>query len=237
MKKIKKAVILAAGFGTRLKPITDSTPKCLVDINGTPLLGWWLKLLEKYGIEEALINTHYLSEKVDEYIKNEYDGKIKVSLSYEPILLGSAGTIRSNYSFFCDENDFLIVYADNLTDVDLEKMMKTHYSNHSCFTCGVFHTNRPKECGILAVNEDGVVVEFEEKPEFPKSNLANAGIYIVNQQAYPDFMKENCFDIGKDVLPAFVNRMIAYEIKEYLLDIGTIENLSKARREWKYDNF
>ena len=233
---MNKAIILAAGFGTRLKPITDTTPKCLVTIKDIPLLEWWLKNLEKHGFKEVLINTHYLHEKVEDYINNQYHGKIKVTLIYEEELLGSAGTIRNNSYFYENEDDFAIIYADNLTDIDLSKMIKFHHDKNAIFTCGVFHTNKPKECGILATNDEGVVIEFEEKPKEPKSDLANGGIYIVNKACYPYFIDGNKFDIGKEVLPLLVNKMYAYPINEYLLDIGSLDNLEKARREWKYDD-
>lgn len=233
---MNKAVILAAGFGTRLRPITETVPKCLVTIHDVPLLKWWLMLLEKHGFQEVLINTHYLSEKVESFVRDEYDGKIQVTLVYEPVLQGSAGTIRNNSFFYENEEDFAIIYADNLTDIDFTKMIDVHKKNNAEFTCGVFHTNKPKECGILAVDEDGVVIEFEEKPQHPKSDLANGGIYLVNKSCYDVFKKNEPFDIGKEVLPTLIHRMRAYPIHEYLLDIGSLDNLEKARREWAYDD-
>lgn len=232
---MKKAILLSAGFGTRLRPITLTTPKCLVEIHGKPLLNWWFDLLEMHGFEEVLINTHYLSEKVEEFVTKHYFGKIKVTIAYEPELLGSAGTIHKNKKFYENEDDFLIIYADNLSDIDLTKMLNYHKEKGACFTMGMFHTNRPKECGICAVNEDGTVVEFVEKPANPKSDLANAGIYMVNRNCY-ELFDENSFDIGKEILPRLVNKMQGYAINEYLLDIGSLENLEKARREWQYDD-
>lgn len=233
---MNKAIILAAGFGSRLKPITDSIPKCLVPIHGIPLLEWWLMLLEKHGFKEALINTHYLNSIVEQYLINEYKGSVKVTIVYEKELLGSAGTIKNNAYFYENEDDFAIIYADNLTDVDLSKMIEYHSKSSSMFTCGVFHTNKPKECGILSIDNNGLVIEFEEKPVNPKSDLANGGIYIVNRKSYDYFIDGNPFDIGKDVLPKLVGKMMSYPIEEYLLDIGSIDNLNKARREWKHDD-
>ena len=115
-------------------------------------------------------------------------------------------------------------------------MIEYHLNTESEFTCGVFHTNKPKECGILAVDENGIVIEFEEKPQEPKTDLANGGIYIVNKKCYEAFFNDTPFDIGKEVLPKLINRMRAYPIHEYLLDIGSLDNLEKARKEWKYDD-
>ena len=232
---MKKAILLSAGFGTRLRPITLTTPKCLVEIHGKPLLNWWLDLLEMHGFEEVLINTHYLSEKVEEFINQRYVGKIKVTLAYEPELLGSAGTIYKNKDFYENEDDILIIYADNLSDINLTKMKEFHNAKKACFTMGMFHTNKPKECGICAVNEEDTIVEFVEKPANPKSDLANAGIYIVHKSCY-ELFDEQSFDIGKEILPKLINQMKGYAVEEYLLDIGSLENLEKARREWCYDD-
>ncbi len=232
---MKKAILLSAGFGTRLRPITLTTPKCLVEIHGKPLLNWWFDLLEMHGFEEVLINTHYLSEKVDAFILHDYKGNLKVTIAYEPVLLGSAGTIRNNRSFYENEDDFTIIYADNLSDINLSKMRDFHKENHACFTMGMFHTNRPKECGICAVDENKTVIEFVEKPSEPKSDLANAGIYMVNKNCY-DLFDEDSFDIGKEILPRLVGKMKGYAVEDYLLDIGSLENLEKARREWQCDD-
>lgn len=230
-----KAFLLAAGYGTRLRPITESTPKCMVPICDVPLLAWWMRLFEKHGVTEVIVNTHYLPEPVREYISN-YNSEVhptRLIEFFEPDLLGSGGTVLANKSFVDDEESFLICYADNLTNANLSELVKHHKRNQAILTMGLFHTNKPEQCGIAAVDENGLVTEFVEKPESPKSNLANAGIYVASNAIFDYFPDKDVIDFGKDVLPLLVNRMYGFEIKEYLLDIGNLDNYIKAQREWQ----
>lgn len=233
-----KAFLLAAGLGSRLRPITDTIPKCLVHINEKPLLEWWFELFQKYGVNEILINTHYMADQVEKFVKKytEENNGIKVTTFYEKELMGSGGTVNANRNFIDKGEDFLICYADNLTDLNLAELVKEHQKNKSILTMALFHTNLPEQCGIAAVDRKGLITEFVEKPENPKSNLANAGIYVANQKLYQYFDSEKFCDFGKDVLPKLVGRMYGYEINAYLRDIGTMQNLQIAREEWKYDH-
>ena len=232
-----KAFLMAAGLGTRLRPITNTIPKCMVPIQGKPLLAWWMDLFEKHGVSDVLINTHYLPESVrrfiDFYNKNP-EHHTKMIESYEPILLGSAGTLRKNRDFVAGENSFLICYADNLTNADLTALAAFHKKLNPVLTMGLFHTNNPTGCGIATVDKNNIITEFIEKPEHPKSNLANAGIYLASQSLFNFIPNHNGeIDMGKDVLPLLVGKMAGYEVKEYILDIGTMKNYHKAQEEWK----
>lgn len=232
-----KAYLLAAGYGTRLKPITDTIPKCMVPINGKPMLKWWLELFEKNNVTEVLINTHYLFEKVEEYI-NQYNklNKIKVTLVYEETLLGSGGTVKAQRDFVKDEENFYICYADMITNIDISKMMNLHKKNNQILTMALFRTNNPKSCGIVNIDKNNIITEFVEKPTHPKSNLANAGMYVANKKIFDYFPDKDNFDFGKDILPLLVGKMYGYEMNEYVLDVGTIENYNKAQIEWKEIN-
>lgn len=234
-----KAFLLAAGLGSRLKPITDKVPKCLVEINRHPMLDWWAKLLEEAGVDEILVNTHYLHEQVHDYIEhfNGSGKKIKFKEFYEPKLMGSGGTVKANSAFVEKEEEFLICYADNICNVKLQKMLAYHKAKKSIFTMALFRTAHPKDCGIASVNEEGRILNFTEKPEHPNGNLANAGIYIASQKIFPLFPDKEFIDFGKDMLPLLAGKMYGWEIKDYLLDIGTMENYERARREWTYDYY
>lgn len=178
-----KAFLLAAGLGTRLRPITNTIPKCLVPINGKPLLQYWIDLFKKHNIDEVCINLHYLSQQVIDFIEYN-DSGIKWTLSYEHELLGSGGTIFNNKDFIKDDEPFFICYADNLTNINLTKMLEFHKLKNSSFTMALFQSNNPKECGIVSLNSDSYITSFEEKPQYPKSNLANAGIYLANSEIF-----------------------------------------------------
>lgn len=230
-----KAFLLAAGYGTRLRPITDTVPKCLVPICGKPLLGWWFELFQKHGITDVLINTHYLPDPVRAYLTkyNATHENFMCHETFEPELLGSGGTIRKNRAFVQDEESFLICYADNLTNADLTAFQKVHAMNDGVLTMALFHTNLPKQCGIAEIGEDDRIVSFIEKPEHPKSDLANAGMYIARQELF-DYLPDGDepLDFGKSVLPKLTGRMYGWHTQGYLLDVGTLENYKKAQMDW-----
>jgi len=228
---MKSAFILAAGLGTRLKPVTDNIPKCLVPIGGKPLLSIWLDWLEKHGITSVLINSHYLHEKMVDFVQN-YEGSIKINLAYEETLLGSAGTLKKNKGFVKDEDDFLIVYADNLTNVDIDALWKGHCRIGQLATLGLFKSLKPESCGIALLDEQGIIEQFEEKPQIPKSNLAFAGVAVATPKfldAIPD--KTPC-DLAKDVIESLLGRLAGIEVQGYLRDIGTLESLAQAEKDW-----
>ncbi len=227
-----KAFLLAAGLGTRLKPITENIPKCLVDICGKPLLGWWIDLFEKHNITEVLINLHYLPNLVIDYL-DSVKTNIKFKLFYEEQLLGSAGTLKSNIDFIKNEKEFIIAYADNLTNYNLTCLLNFHRQNNKLLTMSLYKTDIPKQKGIVKLNMDNIIVNFEEKPSEPKSNLANAGVYIANPQVM-DFINDSKLqDIGFDLLPKLINKMTGWITEDYLMDIGTIEQLELAKIDWK----
>ncbi len=225
-----KAFLLAAGEGTRLRPLTETTPKCLVPICGRPLLAHWFDLFRRHGIEEVLINTHHLADQVRAYVRS-VEG-VRVSVTYEPELLGSAGTLRANRDFVKGEDAFFILYADNLTHANLNALAAFHQSHPGIVTMGLFETSAPRQCGIVALDSEARIVHFVEKPAHPKSNLANAGIFVAQPGLF-DFLSDRTpLDLGHDVLPRLIGRMYGFRIREYLLDIGTLENYRKAQEEW-----
>jgi mannose-1-phosphate guanylyltransferase len=227
-----KAFLLAGGLGTRLRPITDTTPKCLVDIGGRPMLDIWLDALAKADIQEALVNTHHLAGLVAAHVADRLTPPV-VRLSHEPVLLGSAGTLLANRDFVADEDMFLVVYSDNLTDFDLGVLVDAHRAAAAIATLSVFRAPRPSECGIVEL-ADGCVVGFVEKPVHPPSDLANAGMYAFHPAVLDEIREPLPRDIGFDLLPQLVGRAGAVVLKDcYFRDIGTREALEQARDEWE----
>jgi mannose-1-phosphate guanylyltransferase len=228
----RKALVLAAGRGTRLAPLTDRIPKCLVEIDGRPLLDYWLDALEACAVTDVLVNTHHLPEPVRSFLAHAREKRpFAIHESYEPELLGSAGTIGHNASFVSKDELCLIVYADNLSTVDLGALVAFHLSHEDPCSMLLFHTSRPRECGIATLDDAGRIVEFTEKPEAPASDLANAGVYVVDGALYAEIAAMGAFDIGFDVLPRLVGRMRGYAFEGFHLDIGNLEALERARRE------
>ena len=224
-----KAVLLAAGLGSRLRPLTLTTPKCLVEIGGRPLLSYWLDALAAAGVEEALINTHHLRDRVAAYIAGVNGGAVKVSETFEPELLGSAGTIAKNADWIADASQAVIICTDNLSSVDLRGLLRFHESHDDSFTMMLFRTDAPSQCGIAKLDSTQRIVEFAEKPERPQSNLANAGLYVVTDDAFREIAAMRKFDFGYDVLPSFVGRMRGWVWDGYHRDIGDLQALKQAQ--------
>jgi len=227
-----KAFLLAAGKGTRLQPLTFHTPKCLVPIYGKPLIEYWFDLFERYGIDEILVNTSHLAEKVSDYISG-HSRNLAITLRYEETLLGSGGTIKKNRDFVEGEDYFYILYADNLTNINLNNMLKFHNENKNDFTLALFRVPNPRECGIVTMNENSVIVSFVEKPDNPSSNLAFAGMMLSGARLMDYFPEGEVFDLGHDVLPRIVGNVSGYIMDDYILDIGTPEKLVQAENDIK----
>lgn len=232
MPRICKALLLGGGLGTRLRPVTDTVPKCLVPVNGKPLLDYWLDALEVAGIRDALINTHHLPRLVREHLDAaNRERNLSIQEFFEPELLGSAGTVHANREWMDDADDCAIVYLDNFSTVDLAQLIQFHREHGDPLTMMLFRTPYPSLCGIAELDETGRIVSFIEKPEAPKSNLANAGLYIVTATGYREIADLDAFDLGFDVLPRFVGRMRGWVFEGYHRDIGTHESLEQVRSD------
>lgn len=230
---MKRALLLAAGLGTRLRPITDTIQKCLVPINGKPLIEYWLDTLSKAGIEEFLINTHYFAEQMKEYVENS-KYKSNIVLVHEDELLLTGGTILANKSFFQNE-PFLVVHADNLCLCDFTLFIEKHKNRpqHCAITMMTFETDMPKNCGIVDLDKNGVVVGFYEKVANPPSNLANGAVYIFEPSVieYIESYHKKMVDLSTEVLPHYLNKMYTFQNSVYHRDIGTIQSYALAQIE------
>ncbi len=231
-----RALLLAAGLGTRLRPLTETVPKCLVPINDQPLLAVWLDLLLGSGkIERVLINTSWLSDQVREFIaKSRWHES--VDLVHEDELLGTGGTILAN-SNWLGTGDFFVAHADNLTSFDLGDFMFTHNRrpNGTNVTMMTFQTETPESCGIVEVDDKSCVQAFHEKVRNPPGNLANGAVYIFDQEVlkFMQSLHKSNFDLSLDVLPMFLGKILSYQNKIYHRDIGTLVSLEKANIDFK----
>ena len=234
-----KAFLLVAGRGERLKPLTDATPKCLLPIHGTPLLQIWLEHLEHCGIDAVLINTHWLPEQVKDFVEiwSARHKQLQIILSHEPVLLGSAGTLLAN-RHWAGQGPFFIIYGDNLTRFDLKKMLAFHGLHRQPLTIRIYRGTDPKRSAIVCLGENDIIIDFEEKPATPKSDVGAGGIYIADNRIFDYYPKsiENrnseILDLSHHVLPRMVGKMKAYESGEFSMDIGTPESLAEAREKW-----
>ena len=221
-----KAILLCAGKGTRLKPYTNSIPKCLMPIKGRPLLDIWFENLIDSGIEEFLINTHHLSNVVDEYLlTSKYRDRITVI--YEENLLGTAGTLISNLDFYGDDSG-LLIHADNYCQEKIENLIEAYHSRpKNCeITLMSFRSAQPSSCGILEVSTNNVVTKIYEKIPNPPGNLANGAVYIISKNIFKN-LKENykyAKEFTTDILKDFEGRINSFETSDIFVDIGTKEN-------------
>ena len=226
-----KAFLLAAGQGTRLRPITDTVPKCLVPIRGVPMLQVWMEICRDTGIDEVMVNLHTHADVVRSWLKNNRNG-VRVRLAEESTLLGSAGTVLANRDWLAGESRFWIFYADVLTNANLIRMMEFHLARQPAATLGLYQVPDPSRCGIVSFDEQMVIREFVEKPAQPKSRWAFSGVMIGTPELLNQISSNYPVDLGFHVLPRLVGQMLAYPISDYLLDIGTLENYQAAQTSW-----
>jgi mannose-1-phosphate guanylyltransferase len=230
-----KALLLAAGLGTRLRPLTERIPKCLVSIHGKPLLAYWLDLLLPNGIEHVLINTHHLAPAVREYMA-ESPWRDRVTLVHEPALLGTGGTVLANRAFFQDQ-PFLVGHADNLSRFSVSDFLRAHEQRprSAAMTMMTFETDMPEMCGIVELDRSGLVQRFHEKIANPPGNRANAAIYIIEPEVvrFLASLEKQVIDISNEVIPHFLGRIATFHNADYHRDIGSSESLVAATREYR----
>jgi len=229
-----KAVLLAAGLGTRLRPFTETIPKCLIPIQGKPLMQYWLDLLLPEPIDQILINTHYLPEAVHGFVENSHWGQA-LKMVHEEALLGTGGTVLKNREFLQD-GPFLLAHADNLTRFDVAAFIKTHQQRQPDvdITLMTFDTDTPQSCGIIEQDEQGRVLAFHEKVTNPPGRRANAAVYMMEPSViqFLASLGKEVIDLSTEVLPHYVGRMQTFHNADYHRDIGTPESLKKAELEF-----
>ena len=167
-----------------------------------------------------LVNTHHLPAKIEAFAAS-WPAPPRVRLTFEPTLLGSAGTIRENWDFVAGEEDFLVCYADNLTDIDVGHLVRFHRSRTALVTMALFRSDRPAECGIATLGEGGRILSFEEKPAEPRSSLANGGVYVMRSDIRSRLPGKLPSDIGFDLLPRCLGEMYGFLYEGVLIDVGT----------------
>jgi len=225
-----RALLLAAGMGLRLLPITATRPKCMVEINGRPLLDYWLELLFEAGIERALINTHWLADQVTNFVRASRWAD-RIDLVHEDELLGTGGTVLANRDWL-QGKPFILAHADNLTDFDVRGFIAAHRARpagHAISMLG-FRTDAPRSCGILELDRRGTVIAFHEKVDDPPGNLANGAVYICEPEVVDTIaaIGRPVVDLSTEIIPRFIGRILCVETSGYHRDIGTPESLSRA---------
>ena len=230
MKEVR-ALLLAAGLGTRLQPLTHSCPKCLMPIGGRPLLEHWLCVLYKNGITNVLVNIHHHRTLVESFLaRNQFQGWVYGA--YEPRLLGTAGTLRQNREFFEDQ-PVLLIHADNWCQCDFSEFLGFHSNRRppgTSITMMTFRTSSPATCGIVEVDGKGVVQNFHEKIDDPPGNLANGAVYLLEPEVSA-WIREHPLvkDFSTEVVPQFLGRIATWQNRGIHRDIGVIRSFLAAQ--------
>ncbi|MBQ2611592.1 NDP-sugar synthase [bacterium] len=233
MKNVTKAMIMAAGVGSRLDPLTKDTPKPLVPILNRPVMDILLNSLSKIGINSVIANTYYLADKIIDRYKNNNFG-IDFNYIKESTLSGTAGGLKKCQYFFNKGETFIVLSGDGLSNADIKKGIDIHLKSDAIATIGIKSVdyNQVSNFGVVVTDKFGYITEFQEKPSLKeaKSNFINTGIYIFNYKIF-DYIPENTFfDFAKDVFPKLLcNHSInTFIIDEYWSDIGTLQQYSQS---------
>jgi mannose-1-phosphate guanylyltransferase len=232
-----RALLLAAGLGSRLKHLTNLLPKCLMPIQGRPLLEYWLWTLDSVDVKDVLINLHYRAEDV-KYFLSRPNLRGRIKYVYEPNLLGTAATLRANASYFRNKTA-LVIHADNWCHCNFKDFLEYHFKfrpKHCLITMMTFTTSSPKDCGIVEVDDDGCVKNFFEKSESFHGNKANAAVYLIEPDVL-DWIERNPLvtDISTEVLPNFIGKISTWHNYQIHRDIGSFEALRAAQKDFVPD--
>jgi len=243
-----KALILAAGKGTRLGPLTDSLPKPMIPVGGQPLLAYLIDWLRGYGVTEIAINLHHQADAITNYFGDGRDRGVSLTYSYEPRLLGTAGAAKQLQPFL--DETFVLVYGDVYTNLNLAKLADFHRRKLAglervadrgrSVTLSLYRVSNPSQCGLVDLEPDGRITRFVEKPppEEVFTDLANAGLCVVEPGALGYIPPGQVYDFGRDLFPQLLDvgaPLFGLPIAddEFLIDIGTPAGLERARKQVK----
>ena len=217
---------MAAGLGTRLRPLTQDIPKPLVPVANRPIMEHILKLLAGHGLTAIVANLHWYADTIRDHFGDGSALGVELTYSEEEELLGTAGGVRNVRSFFGDQ-PFVVMAADALTDIDLTALIRTHERNEWIATLAVKQVTDTSEYGVVVTRDDGRVEGFQEKPDPADalSDLASCMIYVLEPEIFDYFPDQDKVDFALDVFPALLDAGAAFgvhAIDEYWNDVGSL---------------
>ncbi len=235
-KENMKAILLAAGKGTRLRPLTEKTPKVLIPINGKPIMEYHVEQLAFAGIKSIFINLHYLPQKIKNHFQSGRKWGIEIEYSYEPEILGTSGAVK-NLKKNMGKEPFLVIYGDNFLNIDYKKFIKYSEANGGIGNIAVFEKKDVQGCGIVEIGENQEIFRFIEKPIKKEifSHWVNAGVYYLRKDIFEHIRPGNS-DFGFDVFPQLLlkgKKLYAYKLKGEVLGIDSLELLEKLSSNHK----
>ncbi len=228
----KKAMVLAAGLGTRLRPLTDMISKPMAPIVNKPVMEHIIELLAKYGYKDIVCNLHWYPEAIKEYFGDGSRWGVNIVYSYEKELLGTAGGVKKVENFFEGES-FLVMSGDALTDIDLEGALRFHKQKGGICSMVLTRVEETSQYGVVLLDEEKRIYGFQEKPLSgeAKSDLANSGIYFFEPNIFEHMPKDEFFDFGKNLFPNLLKKDIpyyGYTHSQYWNDVGTLDEYQQG---------
>lgn len=216
-----KAVIMAGGKGTRLKPLTNDIPKPMVKIIDRPVMEHILELLRVHNITDIAVTLGHMSQSIIDYFGNGESFGVNITYFIEETPLGTAGSVKATQNFVSD--DFLVISGDAFTNINLTGAIRYHFAKDSIFTLIAQPHQSPEGLGVLEIDYENKVIDFVEKPKIVKPSLINTGIYIINKRVL-GLIPDGFYDFGKQLLPRLVGKLYAYITYDYWSDIGTLSS-------------
>lgn len=228
-----KALFLAGGMGTRLRPLTDKLPKPMVPVMGKPLLERNIKRLKTFGINEIVLSTCYRSEHFEDYF-NRVDTGVHISFVPEEVPMGTGGAIKNAERFFDDT--FLVFNADIISDLNISEMLSFHKSRKADVTIAITHVKDPTRYGVIEFDDCGYALTFKEKPQPHEvvSNYINAGVYIFEPDVLKMIPKGRPVSVEREIFPKMLNegkRIAVYKGCNYWIDLGTPEKYIQVHQD------
>jgi NDP-sugar pyrophosphorylase family protein len=210
-------MILAGGMSTRLYPLTKQVPKPLVPVAGEPITAHVMRWLKSFGYTDLVMNVHYLADKIEAALGDGSRYGVKLNYLHEDVLMGSAGAVKPLQAFFTDT--FVIVGCDDLTDANLEALVAFHKERGALATIGLLEADEVDQYGVVILDDDGRILEFQEKPAkgMERSKLVNTGIYVFEPGVLDYIPADTFYDFGKQVFPA----LLADGAKFYGMKLGS----------------
>ena len=216
-----QAVIMAGGYGTRLKPLTNELPKPMVPIIDKPIIHYIIKTLKKYGITDIIVTLGYKPERIIDYLGDGSSFGVSVRYSVEKIPLGTAGGVKQISNMI--DGTFVVISGDALTNIELDGMMSYHMTHGKLITMAVKEMDDVSGFGVVRCEDDGTVTSFIEKPTHSQDKLVNTGIYILEKRVF-DYIPDGKYDFARELFPEIMDNLSAYRMKGYWSDIGTLSS-------------
>ncbi len=231
-----KAVVMAGGEGSRLRPLTSNRPKPMVPICNRPIMEHIVALLAKHGCDEIISTLYYLGDEISSHFADGFDFGVKMHYSAETAPLGTAGSVKKAEAFLCD-GTFVIVSGDALTDCDLTKAIEFHRSRSSLATLILHHVRTPLDFGVVVTDETGRITRFVEQPNWSEviSDTVNTGMYILEPEVLSFMDRDQVYDWSGDIFPRLLELnlpMYGYIMDGYWADVGSLSQYREAQRDF-----